>query len=387
MLRQFGSPQIRRDDRSVVTTGTFDGVHTGHQAIVEYLVMHARQTGGVATVVSFDPHPREVLAAKPVSLLTTLAERADAFEALGLDRFVVLPFTRDLSLLEPEAYVRDVLIETVGLREIVIGYDHRFGRNRRGARARRPRAPPRALRARRTRQRLERQRPVDGDDGAHELAVGVGDQRLEDRRRVEPEGRRCGLAEGRLRSGARALLENLGGTHGFTVDVIPEQIVAGVTVSSTKARNALLNDGDAAKATELLGRPYSFAGTVVRGDQRGRTIGFPTANIQPEEARKLIPKPGVYAVWVDLEGTEQGAKQETVRYGGMMTIGYRPTFEDDEAVRIEAHLFDFEGDLYGERLRVHLIARIRDERRFDGIDAIRIQLEGDRAASHAILAG
>ncbi|MEL6611203.1 MAG: bifunctional riboflavin kinase/FAD synthetase [Bacteroidota bacterium] len=317
MLRQFGSPQIHRDDRSVVTTGTFDGVHTGHQAIVEYLVARARTTGGTATVVSFDPHPREVLAAKPVSLLTTLAERADAFEALGLDRFVVLPFTRDLSLLEPEAYVRDVLIETVGLREIVIGYDHRFGRNRRGD---------------------------------------------------------------------RALLEDLGGTHGFTVDVIPEQIVAGVTVSSTKARNALLDDGDAAKATELLGRPYSFAGTVVRGDQRGRTIGFPTANIQPEEARKLIPKPGVYAVWIDHEGTAQGAKQETVRYGGMMNIGYRPTFEDDDAVRIEAHLFDFDGDLYGERLRVHLIARIRDERRFDGIEAIRTQLEADRAASRAILA-
>ncbi|MEM8601109.1 MAG: bifunctional riboflavin kinase/FAD synthetase [Bacteroidota bacterium] len=322
MLRQFGSDQILRDDRAVVTTGTFDGVHTGHEAIVEYLVSHARETGGVATVVSFDPHPREVLAAQPIPLLTTLSERADAFEALGLDRFVVLPFTRDLSLLEPEAYVRDVLIDTVGLREIVIGYDHRFGRHRRGD---------------------------------------------------------------------RALLERLGADLGFTVDVIPEQIVAGVTVSSTKIRTALLGEGDATKATELLGRPYSFAGTVVRGDQRGRTIGFPTANIHPEEARKLIPKAGVYAVLVDHEGPAhgrgaQGTKRETVRYGGMMNIGHRPTFEDDGAVRIEAHLFGFAGDLYGERLRVHLIGRIRDEQRFDGIDAIRAQLEADRTASRAMLA-
>ncbi|MEM8558259.1 MAG: bifunctional riboflavin kinase/FAD synthetase, partial [Bacteroidota bacterium] len=118
VLRQFGPAQITRDPRAVVTTGTFDGVHTGHQAIVRYLVEHAQQTGGVATVVSFDPHPREVLSAQRIPLLTTLAERADAFEALGLDRFVVLPFTRDLSLLEPEAYVQEVLLDTVGLREI-----------------------------------------------------------------------------------------------------------------------------------------------------------------------------------------------------------------------------------------------------------------------------
>ncbi|MEM6783422.1 MAG: bifunctional riboflavin kinase/FAD synthetase [Bacteroidota bacterium] len=317
VLRQFGYDQIARDDRAVVTTGTFDGVHTGHRAIVDYLVAHAHETGGIATVVSFHPHPREVLAAKPVPLLTTLSERADAFEALGLDRFVVLPFTRDLSLLEPEAYVQDMLIETVGLREIVIGYDHRFGRNRRGD---------------------------------------------------------------------RAMLERLGAEHGFTVDVIPGQIVAGVTVSSTKIRNALLDVGDAERATHLMGRPYSFAGTVVRGDQRGRTIGFPTANIHPEEARKLIPKPGVYAVLVDHEGTAQGRRHPPVRYRGMMNIGYRPTFEDEGAVRIEAHLFHFEGDLYGERLRVHLIARIRDERRFDGIEAIRAQLEADRTASQALLA-
>ncbi|MEM8558494.1 MAG: riboflavin kinase, partial [Bacteroidota bacterium] len=247
-----------------------------------------------------------------------LAERADAFEALGLDRFVVLPFTRDLSLLEPEAYVQEVLLDTVGLREIVIGYDHRFGRNRRGD---------------------------------------------------------------------RALLDTLGAQHGFSVDVIPAHLVEGVTVSSTKIRAALLDDGDAARAADLLGRPYSFAGTVVRGDQRGRTIGYPTANIHPEEARKLIPKPGVYAVRVDHEGPAhgKGAQGTLARYDAMMNIGARPTFVTDGAVRIEAHLFGFTGDLYGERLRVHVVARLRDERRFDGIDALVAQLDNDRASAQALL--
>src|SRR5690606_18741163 len=159
MTREHGFDQIVRDDRSVLTTGTFDGVHLGHQAILRYLVERARAAGGKATVVTFDPHPRAVLGGSPVPLLTTLPERADLLEALGLDRFVVLPFTRDLSLMEPEAYVDKVLRGAVGMREIVIGYDHRFGRNRRGD---------------------------------------------------------------------RALLEAMGAERGFTVDVIPEQIVTGV---------------------------------------------------------------------------------------------------------------------------------------------------------------
>ncbi len=310
MLRQIAPALDARDDRAVLTTGTFDGVHLGHQAILRYLVERARAVGGVPTVVTFDPHPRDLFGGPPVLLLTTLEERADLVAALGVERLVVLPFTRDLSLLEPEDYVEDVLIGRVGLREIVIGYDHHFGR---------------------------------------------------------------------YRKGNRATLEALGEKHGFTVDVIPEQIERGVTVSSTQIRRLLADDGDAHGAAALLGRPYSFAGTVVKGDQRGRTLGYPTANVQPEHLRKLLPKPGVYAVRCDLPGGR--------RADGMMNVGCRPTFVDDGALKAEVHLFGFDGDLYGLPLRVHVADRLRDERRFDGPDALVRQLGEDASQAARALAG
>ena len=309
MTREHGDA-LRPNAASVVTTGTFDGVHLGHQAIVRYLVERAREVGGVPTVVTFDPHPREVLTGHAVPLLTTLEERADALEALGVERFVVVPFSRDLSLLEPEDYVRDVLVEGVGMREIVIGYDHRFGRKARGD---------------------------------------------------------------------RALLEALGPDLGFSVDVIPEQIEGDVTVSSTEIRRQLAEAGDAARAAALLGRPYRITGTVVRGDARGRTIGYPTANVQPADPRKLVPRLGVYAVRVVLPG---GAEA-----GGMMNVGRRPTFEADGATTAEVHLFDVDADLYGQRLAVDLVARLRDERRFDGVEALVAQLGRDREAALSALAG
>lgn len=307
MTREVGDA-IETDGRSVVTTGTFDGVHRGHQAIVAYLVDRARRTGGVPTVVTFDPHPREVILGHTIPLLTTLEERADALEALGVERFVVVPFSRDLSLLEPEDYVADVLVGRVGMREIVIGYDHRFGRKARGD---------------------------------------------------------------------RALLERLGAEHGFSVDVIPEQIVGDVTVSSTEVRRRLLA-GDAGRAAELLGRPYRISGTVVRGDQRGRTIGYPTANVRPTDVRKLIPGAGVYAVRAETDGGP--------RLDGMMNVGRRPTFEADGATTVEVHLFDWSGDLYGRPLVVDVVARLRDERRFDGVEALVAQLGADARDAAAALA-
>ena len=306
MTREVGDA-IQTDDQSVVTTGTFDGVHLGHQAIVRYLVTRAAEVGGVPTVVTFDPHPREVLLGHAIPLLTTLDERADALEALGVERFVVIPFSRDLSLLEPEDYVADVLAGDVGMREIVIGYDHRFGRKARGD---------------------------------------------------------------------RALLERLGPELGFSVDVIPEQIDGDVTVSSTEIRRLLLDEGDAGRAAALLGRPYRLRGTVVRGDQRGRTIGYPTANVR-QDARKLVPRQGVYAVRARLEnGTA---------LGGMMNVGRRPTFETDGATTLEVHLFGFDGDLYGRRLTVEVVARLRDERPFDGVESLVAQLGRDAAAARDAL--
>lgn len=296
--------------RSVLTTGTFDGVHLGHQDILRYLVRRAGEIDGVPTVVSFDPHPREVLGAEHVPLLTTLDERAELLEGLGVERFVVLPFTRDLSLLDPDAYVEDVLIRQVGLREIVIGYDHRFGNRR---------------------------------------------------------------------AGDASTLERLGAQHGFSVDVIPKHSEAGTAVSSSRIRRQLEDEGDAAGAARLLGRPYRLAGTVVAGDQRGRTIGFPTANVQLEDSRKLVPRIGVYAVRVELaDGT---------RHGGMMNVGYRPTFETDGGVTVEVHLLNFTGDLYGRTLRVDVLTRLRDEQRFDGVDALVAQLHEDLRQANDVLAG
>ena len=309
-----GGDAVRPAPGSIVTTGTFDGVHHGHQAIVRYLVDRARHVGGAPTVVTFDPHPREVLTGTPVPLLTTLDERADLLEALGVERFVVVPFSRDLSLLEPEDYVRDVLVGRVGTREIVVGYDHRFGRRARGD---------------------------------------------------------------------RALLEHLGEEHGFSVDVIPAHVEGDVTVSSTEVRRLLAEDGDAARAATLLGRPYRIAGTVVRGDARGRTIGFPTANVAPSSDRKLVPAVGVYAVRAALPG---GAGRPPEVRDGMMNVGRRPTFEADGATRVEVHLFDTDADLYGRRLVVDVVARLRGERRFDGVDGLVAQLGRDRDAARAALA-
>lgn len=307
MIRESGV-EIVRDDRSVVTTGTFDGVHRGHQAILRYLVERARAIGGVPTVVTFRPHPREVVTGQPVPLLTTIEERADLVEALGVERFVVLTFSRDLSMMEPEAYVEQVLRQTVGLREIVIGYDHRFGRGR---------------------------------------------------------------------AGDRATLERLGARDGFTVDVIPEQIERGITVSSTQIRRRLLDAGDAEAAAALLGRPYRIVGTVVHGDGRGRLIGYPTANVHPDEPRKLLPRVGVYAV--------RTALRDGTTWDGMMNVGRRPTFEADGAVRAEVHLFGYTGDLYGHTVAVDVVARIRDEMRFNGVEALVARLGEDRAEAVAAL--
>lgn len=300
MRREFGYDHITRDASSVITTGTFDGVHRGHQAIIRYLVDRARHVGGTSTVISFDPHPREVLSRTPVPLLTTLDERAVLLEALGVDRFVVLPFNRYLSLMEPERYVAELLLGRIGMREAVIGYDHHFGKSR---------------------------------------------------------------------AGDRYLLESLGEEHGFTVDVIPEQVERGITVSSTEIRRELVEDGDAERAAQLLGRPYFFSGLVVRGNQRGRSIGYPTANLRPLNSRKVVPKVGVYAVEVTLPDGR--------RADGMMNVGRRPTFEEEGALTLEVHIFDFSDDIYGSDLDVSVVKRLRDESPFSGAAALRDQLVED----------
>jgi riboflavin kinase/FMN adenylyltransferase len=299
MKREIGWDEIEREDRSVLTVGTFDGVHRGHQAIIEYLRSRAQEREGVSTLVSFDPHPRSVVHDSEVPLLTTVQERADLLVDLGVDRYVVVPFSTEFAQLDPTAYVEEVLVERIGLQEITVGYDHRFGKKRAG--------------------------DVD-------------------------------------------LLNELGPRFGFEVDVIPPQKVNEDVVSSRQIRELLRDEGDVSAAADLLGRPYRLHGVVARGEGRGRKIGYPTANLVLEDPRKLVPKRGVYATTVCLPNGE--------RRGGMMNIGRRPTF-DEMDVTVEVHVFDFEGDLYGESLSVQFLQRLRDEQKFDSPDALAMQLSED----------
>lgn len=310
MKREYGLDTIQRRDDSVITVGTFDGVHKGHQALLDYVLERARRAGGQSVVLSFDPHPREVLSGKPMPLLTTIEERAALLEDYGLDRFVVLPFTRDFSRLSPRAYVEKILVLGIGVREIVVGHDHSFGRG------------------------------------------GEGNS---------------------------ALLQELGEEWGFSVDIIPAQLAERTVISSTRIRECLLNEGAVRQAAGLLGRPYHLRGEVVEGDRRGRTIGFPTANLEVSDERKIIPLDGVYAVRVRLLG--ENSPGETLP--GMMNIGRRPTFDGTRRVP-EVHLLDFAGDLYGSELEVAFIERLRDEKAFDGPEALVQQLRRDRAATHAL---
>ena len=303
MKRQYGLEELQPDGPSVVTTGIFDGVHRGHQAILEYLLERAAKRGGRSVVLTFDPHPREVIGDGSVPLLMTIEERAASIDAMGVDRFVILPFTKALSRLSAEEFVEDILIRRIGLREIVIGPGHAFGRDRKGN------------------------------------------------------------AE---------LLEALGKRRGFSVDVIPPRIVGEHVVSSSAIRQLLEEDGDVAAAKTMLGRPYGFAGTVVRGEGRGRALGFPTANVVVEDPRKVMPALGVYVVQVLRDASPSGKALP-----GMMNIGHSPTFGGVQRT-IEVHIPGFRGNLYGERLRMEFVLRMRDERRFASKTELAEQLSKDR---------
>lgn len=301
--------RVARDPNSVVTVGTFDGVHQGHRELIGTLVYKARELGCRSVVVTFDPHPREILqpGSPGLGLLTTPEERAELLAGLGVDTMVVIPFNRDFSLMDSVSFIESVIYGKIGLKAFIIGYDHHFGHNR------------------------------EGD--SHTLAL-------------------------------------LGEKLGFTVDVVEAREIDHKAVSSSSARRSLTQDGDTELVQRLLGRPYRLTGVVVHGDARGRAIGFPTANINLEDKRKIIPKVGVYAVRVEIDGQ---------MLQGMMNIGYRPTFGLSEAPRLEVHVLDFSGDLYGKRITVHFVARIRDEQKFDGVEALVAQLRQDRRVAKELL--
>lgn len=288
-----------RDHGAVVTVGSFDGVHRGHQDVLRRLVDRAEAVGLPSVVVTFEPHPLEVVnpAAAPPRL-TLRTEKLEQVAAAGVSYVVVLPFTPALAGYEAAAFVREVLLDRLGMAELLVGHDHGFGRGRLG--------DIEALRA-------------------------------------------------------------LGGAWGFGVTVLePVCAASGVAISSTAIRRAVAG-GDLGRAAEGLGRPYSVTGVVVRGDQRGRTLGYPTLNIPLPSPRKLLPPDGVYAVQVQ---TPQGA------YRGMANLGGRPTVGDGLR-SLEAHCFDVARDWYGATVRVDFVARLRDVRPFASLAALRHQLDED----------
>lgn len=308
MELHYGTETLRLAN-PVVTIGSFDGVHKGHVQVIAALRQVAARLGGETAIISFEPHPREVLypLEKRPGILTTLDEKAAILERLGVDHLIVLPFTRALAALGYAEFVRDLLVGRIGMKGLVIGYDHRFGKNREGS--------------------FEK------------------------------------LAE-------------LSARYGFYLEQEKVYTEDDINISSTKIRNAL-HIGDIRQVNGFLGYPYSLAGEVVPGDHIGRTLGFPTANLVPADERKLLPAGGVYAVRVETEGRV---------YGGMMNIGVRPTVSCSGKVRIEVHLLDFEGDLYGRRIRVALIARIRGEQKFEGRKELAAQLARDREETRERLA-
>ena len=292
-----GLPPVPPDARpSAVALGVFDGVHIGHRAILGTAVTHAREAGLPAVACTFDPHPMDVLQPGRAPLaITTLEERLALIEGCGLDAAVVLPFTRELAAMEPEAFVKDVVLARLGAREIVVGFNHRFGRGARG---------------------------------------DVG------------------------------LLRSLGERLGFRTHVAEPLLVEGVAVSSTEIR-AALQRGHLDTAARLLGRPYTLLGTIGHGAGRGRTLGFPTANLVP--SRPVLVASGVYACMAVVDGQKERA---------VVNVGVRPTF-GEAALAVEAYLLDFAGDIYGQTMTLTFVFRIREERRFSSVDALKGQIQVD----------
>ena len=294
-------------DKAVVTIGTFDGVHKGHAKIIQQLNKEAKAVGGTSVLISFYPHPKQVLFPKknPLFILNTQEEKIALLEKLGVDNLVIVPFTEAFANQSAMEYIENFLVRHFHPYAIIIGYDHRFGKNR---------------------------------------------------------------------SGDFHLLEAEAEKFNFKVKEIPEKLLEDVIISSTKIRDALF-DGDLATANAYLGYPYFFSGTVVKGNQKGRTIGFPTANIAMEDDYKLTPANGVYAVTV-----QHGSKN----YKGMMNIGIRPTVNGSDRV-IEVHIFDFDKEIYGEKLRINMYASIRNEIKFSGLDVLKEQLKKDKETAISVL--
>ena len=302
-----GIEEFEKIDKAVVTTGTFDGVHIGHQCILNRLNELAKKVEGQSVLLTFFPHPRMVIHPDAeIQLINTIEEKTALLEAAGIEHLIVHPFTKSFSRMSSVEFVRDLLVNKIGTEHLVIGYDHHFGRNR---------------------------------EGSFEHLIEFGP------------------------------------LYGFQVEEIPAQDIDEINVSSTKIRKALLK-GDVQAANEFLGHAFTISGKVVKGKQIGRKLGFPTANLELNDRYKLVPANGIYAVKVLFDGNT---------FNGMLNIGLRPTIDSSNAVSIEVNVFDFNHDIYGSHLQLQLIERIRDEQKFDSLDALKSAMASDKKKSLEIL--
>lgn len=289
------------NSKTIVTIGTFDGVHVGHKKILDKITLSAQNSNLESLVLTFFPHPRTVLQeGSEMKQLNTIDEKIALLDKIGVENLIIHPFDQEFSRLTAEDFVKTVLVDIFNVAKIVIGYDHRFGRNR----------------------------TADIDD-----------------------------------------LIEFGKKYNFEVEQISVEEINDVSVSSTKIRTAL-NEGEVALANSFLNYPYSITGNIIKGKQLGRTIGFPTANIHIKETYKQIPKDGVYVVRCEIDGNN---------FYGMMNIGVNPTTDTtNQQQKIEVHLFDFNGDIYEKSITVSFLKRIREEQKFESVDALKNQLSLDK---------
>lgn len=292
--------EIKKEENTAVTIGTFDGLHIGHQQILDVLKEKASQNNCRTFVVTFEPHPRLVLSKENgIKILTPIEEKIKVFENSGVENLLIINFTKEFSQQTSVEFIENFIIGKIGAKEIVIGYDHKFGKDR------------------------------GGDESTF-----------------------------------RKIAEKFN----FELTVVPAEKINGEIVSSTKIRHAL-NEGDLEKVNSYLNRNYFFHGKVVKGAGRGKTLGFPTANVKLNNENKLIPKTGVYAVKCLVSG-------ETVF--GVMNIGVRPTFENLDEPVIEVNLFNFDKEIYGENIEIEFLKRIRDEKKFNSKEELIKQIERDK---------
>jgi len=292
----------------VVTIGTFDGMHTGHRTILERLKEAAKEIGGETVLLTFYPHPRMVLYPDDhnLQLLNSPEEKAQLLEQAGIEHLVIVPFSIDFSRLSAFDYVRDLLVHGLHAHTVVVGYDHRFGRNR---------------------------------EGSHNTLVELSE------------------------------------LFGFLVEEIPAYVIDEMNVSSTKIRETLRH-GDVAEAARYLGYRYTLSGIVTKGDGKGKTFGFPTANLRVDYDFKFIPSKGVYAVDV---------LHNNIQYKGVLNIGVRPTVHQNGLETIEVHLLNFDEEIYDQKITVIFKKKLRDEMKFGSIDALKTQIEKDALEASVVL--